>query len=158
MTCDMADVLIAAVASGDHPLGGELEAHLSGCERCRRALALARQVEAVLRAERQPAIRPELVAMIGVRIHREGWRIEQMFDLAFNLIVSLAIIGVVAVVYVVVAAGVGGFGADTLAEIAGSMALVAQRARPLVAVYAVAAGLLAMTVGVWWWAEHGFEL
>jgi hypothetical protein len=158
MTCEVADELIEAVASGEHPLDGELAAHVSGCERCRRALALARQVEAVLRAERQPAVRPELLASIRVRIHRERWRVEEAFDLAFNVVVSLAIVGVLAAVYVVVAAGVGGLGANTLADIAGAMAVVAERARPVVPVYALATGLLAMTVGVWWWAEHGFDV
>ena len=158
MTCDIADVLIEAVVAGELPRDGEFEAHLSGCPRCRRALALAHQVDAMLRAETQPALRPELVETIRARIRREYWRVEQAFDLAFNVVVSLAIVGVVAAVYVVAAAGVGGLGANTLAQVAGAMALVAERARPLVPVYSVAAGLLAMTVGVWWWAEHGFEL
>jgi anti-sigma factor RsiW len=158
MTCDVANVPIEAVAAGEQPLGGELEVHLSGCERCRRALALARQVEAAFRAEPAPAVRPELLAAILARIRREHWRMEQAFDLAFNLVVSLAVAGAIAVVYVLVAAGVGGLGADTLAGIATAMAVVVERARPLVAVYGVATGLLVMTLGVWWWAEHGFEL
>jgi len=158
MTCDIADTLIEAVAAGDLALEGELEAHLSGCERCRRALAVARRVDAVLRAERQPSVRPDLVATIRTRIQREHWRLEQAFDLAFNVAVSLAVVGVLAAVYVVVAAGVGGLGVNTLSEIAGAIALVAERVRPLVSIYALAVGLLAMTAGVWWWAEHGFDV
>jgi predicted anti-sigma-YlaC factor YlaD len=158
MTCDIADVLIEAVAAGEHPLGGELGAHLSACERCRRALALAREVEAMFRAERQPAVRPELFEAIRTRLHRERWRVEESFDLAFNVVVSLAVVGILAGAYVVVAAAVGGLGAGTLSDVASGMALVAERARPFMSVYAMAVALLAMSAGVWWWAEHGFDV
>jgi predicted anti-sigma-YlaC factor YlaD len=151
MTCDDADVLIEAVVAGE-PISGELEAHLQSCARCRRALAVARQIEAVLAAQSAPAVRPELLAGALARIRRERWRAEQAFDLAFNVVVSLAVICVLGAIGVILADF--GFGA----HIGDAIALVVERARPAAPTYGLATGLLAMMLGVWWWAERGFEL
>jgi predicted anti-sigma-YlaC factor YlaD len=151
MTCDDADVLIEAVVAGE-PIESELEAHLQGCARCRRALAVARQIEAVLAAQSAPAVRPELLAGALTRIRRERWRAEQAFDLAFNGVVSLAVVCVLGAIGVILADF--GFGA----HIGDAMALVVERARPAAPIYGLATGLLAMMLGVWWWAERGFEL
>jgi predicted anti-sigma-YlaC factor YlaD len=152
MTCDVADVLIEAVVAGERPLEGELEAHVRGCARCRRALAVAREMDAVLSAQSEPTVRPELLTAALTRIRRERWRIEQSFDLAFNVVVFLTIVCVLGALGVLVSAV--GFGAG----LGGAIALVLERARPVLPIYGLATGLLAMTLGVWWWAERGFEL
>jgi predicted anti-sigma-YlaC factor YlaD len=151
MTCDDADELLEAAVAGE-PIQSELEAHLQGCARCRRALAIARQIEAVLAAQSAPAVRPELLAGALTRIRRERWRAEQAFDLAFNVVVSLAVVCVLGAIGVALADF--GFGA----HIGEAMALVVDRARPALPAYGLATGLLATMLGVWWWAERGFEL
>jgi len=47
-----------------------------------------------------------------------------------------------------------GFGA----HIGEAVALVVDRARPALPAYGLATGLLAMMLGVWWWAERGLEI
>jgi hypothetical protein len=97
-------------------------------------------------------VRPELLAAALTGIRRERWRAEQSFDLAFNVVVSLA---------VVCALGVVGLMLPDLglrAYIVEAMALLVDRARPALPVYGLATGLVAVTLGVWWWAERGFEV
>jgi predicted anti-sigma-YlaC factor YlaD len=151
MTCDDADVLIEAVVAGE-PIQSELETHLQGCARCRRSLVVARQIEAVLAAQSAPAVRPEVLTGALTRIRRERWRAEQSFDLAFNVVVSLAAVCVLGAVGVMLADF--GFGA----HIGEAVALVVDRARPALPAYGLATGLLAMMLGVWWWAERGLEI
>ena len=113
---------------------------------------VARQIEAVLAAQSAPAVRPEVLAGALTRIRRERWRAEQSFDLAFNVVVSLAAVCVLGAVGVTLADF--GFGA----HVGEAMALIVDRARPALPAYGLATGLLAMMLGVWWWAERGLEL
>jgi len=97
-------------------------------------------------------VRPEVLTGALTRIRRERWRAEQSFDLAFNVVVSLAAVCVLGAVGVMLADF--GFGA----HIGEAVALVVDRARPALPAYGLATGLLAMMLGVWWWAERGLEI
>jgi anti-sigma factor RsiW len=159
MTCR--DVLdrIEAIAAGEEPAPSEMRAHLEGCLRCAAALATARRIEEALATRPAPAAPPRFTASVAARIRDERWRSEQHVDRLFNIVLMMGVLAIAA----------GAFALLNLhaaaAAFTASVALLNQivaglliRAVPSLSTYVIAAGFLATTLLVWWWAERKLSL
>lgn len=154
MQCDALDGLLEAVAVGELEPDAAAAAHLAGCGVCQRRLALARAIDATLAARPVPEPSPDFTSGVLARIRRDRWRAEQAIDIGFNVAVAaglLLIIGGVA--GLAWAGGLIAMGRD-LATLGGAAATaLAARLAPEMPVVTLAAALLTMTLGLWWWAE-----
>jgi hypothetical protein len=158
MTCDAVDELIEPLAAGDLAMTGEIAAHLDGCVRCRRALAVATTIERTLAAQPAPAVPDAFVPAVMARVRVERWRSEQHLDLIFNALVGLAVLvatgGLVAVMSV---SGLSAVSEDLVRFFLRGAVEVTRSAMPRAGMYVAATVLAVSTLALWWWAEHGFE-
>ena len=104
VSCTELDALIEPIAAGEIEPDAGVRAHLATCLACSRALALARQVDAVLAAQPPPDPSPAFTPTLMARLRRERWRSEQYLDLAFNVAVALAIVAGVGGLWLVLSA------------------------------------------------------
>ena len=154
MNCDELDLLIEAIADGTIDPSPEQRAHLAACDRCAARLEQARAIEQLLAirdvATPSPAFTQQVMAQIG----REQWQTERVIDLGFNLAMAAG-------VFVILAGGVGlawslGLLSITIDIDAIVQALGAEftgRVLSEVQTVAMAAALLTLALGLWWWAE-----
>jgi anti-sigma factor RsiW len=158
MTCEAFDDLIEPLAAGDLGDTAESRAHLASCARCREAYALAVSIDRLLAAQSAPATSDAFVPAVLARARRERWRSEQQLDLAFNVVIALAVIVGFGGLYALLAVtGLAAVSADLVRLFLGGLRDVTVRAVPDLRPYVLAMAMLAMGLAVWWWAEHGFE-
>lgn len=153
MKCHHVDRLIEDLAAGDAPPDA-MRAHLAECARCAAALANARLVERAL-GDLPPSLPPpEFAQSVMARIRRERWRSEQVLDWAFNTAVATGI--------VLIAIGLGGLAwATGMISLGGDMMTALSQVSPVLLRQAaeqsqtivLAALLLSVTLGLWWWVE-----
>jgi anti-sigma factor RsiW len=159
MTCADLDDLIEPLAAGEIARTGEVAAHLESCARCRQALALAVDMDRVLRAQRAPAVAAAFVTTVVARARRERWRAEQMLDMAFNAAVALAVITGVGGLYALLAVtGMASVTADLVRLFVDAAGQVALRAAPQAWIYALTTAALVAGLAAWWWADRGLEM
>lgn len=154
MDCEHLEPLIEAIADGTLEPGAAERAHLEGCERCRAALACARQIEGLLMSREAPVPAPNFTLRVMALIESERWRTERIVDLGFNLAMAAGVLTILA-------------GAAGLAWSLGFLAITVDVAALLDAVQGDLGGrvasqiqtvgwaaiLLTMTLVLWWWAE-----
>jgi len=155
MTCAEARELVEAVAEGDAAPAGFSE-HVAGCPACAAALAVAVRIERALAASPAPAPPAKFSQAVRVRIRNERWRAEERVDRAFNVAIG---VGVVFVVGAVVALSNLGSLAQMFLVAADAIGEAARQPSPLPSsppslVVGLAAGVLAILAGVWWWADR----
>jgi len=158
MTCDAFDDLIEPLAAGEIAITEEIQVHLDGCARCRGALATATAIERTLAAQPVPAVSDAFVPAVMARVRVERWRSEQHLDLVFNALVGLAVLlatgGLVAVMSV---SGLSAVSADLVRFFLRGAVEMTRYAMPHAGMYVAATVLAVSTLGLWWWAEQGFE-
>ena len=154
MDCHDLDALIEPIADGSHTPDAAEAAHLASCAWCQAQLEQARAIEQAL-ATRAVATPPDwFTTAVMTRVGQDRWKTERAIDLGFNLAIAAGVL-------LILAGGAGlawSFGfltitvdVDALWQALGSE--VAGRFLSQVQTVAMAAVLLTMALGLWWWAE-----
>lgn len=150
---DFADRVDRLVADGLAP-GAADAAHLESCAECRGLLRRAQSLDAALLARPLPEPPPAFTTQVMAAVRRERWRAEQFLDFGFNLAVATGLLLVAAgILGLAWRAGLIAIGGDLATLVSAGMAIVAERAAVHAPNVGVAALLLTMALGVWWWAE-----
>jgi anti-sigma factor RsiW len=155
MFCDEVLELIEPIAAGEVTPEGRVAAHLATCPGCAAALEDARRVERVLRAQPAPRAPAQFTTRVLSRVRRERWRSEQAVDFGFNVTIAIVAVGILAAAAVALhLAGMDAALGDAMNLVGSGAAALARRVAPSVPLYAGAAALLVMALGIWWWAER----
>jgi hypothetical protein len=156
MTCAEVQELVEAVAAGDAAADAAFREHVETCVACAAALASARAIEGALAARAAIAAPPGFEAAVAARIRHEHWRAEEQVDRAFNLVVAVGVVAIVAGALALF--NVAGVTA-AISAAAGSLAAAASppvsstdQSPPLWA-YLLGCALLGTSLLVWRWAE-----
>ncbi len=156
MDCHHLDSLLEALADGSAATGADAQAHLDACPACAAQLAGARAIEGALRAREAPAMPAGFTAAVLMRVRRERWKVEQAFDIGFNLTLAAGLLSVLVggigpawnAGFLAIDVDLGGLAATAATS---WISRVAAEARTV----AMAAVLLTVALGAWWWAESG---
>lgn len=157
MTCRDLEPLIEAIADGSLGLGAGPAAHLAECAVCAERLERARAIESMLALRETPAPSPSFTAAVMARVGEERWKTERVVDLGFNLAIAAGVL-------VIMVGGAGlawslGLLTITIDVDAVWRALddsdVTGRFLSQVQTFVMAAVILTMALGLWWWAEAG---
>jgi hypothetical protein len=155
MFCDEALDSVEAVAAGDVTPDGRLADHYATCPNCASALDSARTLERLLQHRPAPAPPPQFTAKAMARVRRARWRSDQFLDAGFNVAIVGVVLAVIAGIWMVLdRSGLAAVSRDAVDLLSTGLVAFAQRAVPAAPVYLAAAGLLAMALGIWWWAER----
>jgi predicted anti-sigma-YlaC factor YlaD len=153
MSCHEVNGFLEAVAVGE-PVPDDVRAHVDDCPSCRARLRLAERIERTLAS--RPVLSPSasFTTALVARVRRERWRAEQMLDWGFNIFVAVGVgLIVTGVAGLVWASGLVAVSPDAFRVISAAtdtaLAGVASQART----FTLAALLLTLTLGVWWWIE-----
>jgi hypothetical protein len=159
MTCaELAD-LIDPIAAGDVTADAAVSAHLATCASCARALDEARRLDTLLRARLVPSAPSQFTQRVVNRIHRATWRREQIVDGIFNIaMVAAALLVAVGLWIALRRTGLSILTADAMNIFNAGMLTTAQKVAPSLPLYAGATGLIAIALGVWWWASDSTAL
>lgn len=159
MICaDVAD-LIDLIAAGELQPDATVSAHLSSCASCARSLDAARRLETLLRARPVPSAPTQFTMRVVNRLHRVSWRREQIVDGIFNIAMVAAALIVAAGLWIALRRmGLSVPTADAMNVFNAGMLTAAQKVAPSLPLYAFATGLIAIALGVWWWASDSAAL
>ncbi len=153
MECRDVQALIESIAAGEATPDPEVEAHLRACGRCASSLALASQIDRLL--EDVPVAPPSFVPAVMRRVRNERWRAERYLDIGFNLVVGTSLAIVAAGIWLLLhLTGLEAVASNTAELMAAASADVLRRITPALPLYGMAASVLAMAIGVWWWVER----
>ena len=154
MSCHDANAFLEAVAVGES-VPDAVRVHVDVCPHCAARLRLAERIERAL-ATRSVATPPAtFTTAVVARVRRQRWRAEQMLDWGFNIFVTIGVaLMVMGVAGLVWASGLVVVSRDVFAVLntvtETALTGVASQARTFV----MAALLLTLTLGVWWWVEE----
>ena len=157
MTCHELEPLIEAIADGSHEPGAQEAAHLASCDVCAARLARARSIESLLSMRDTPSPSATFTATVMARVGEERWKTERFVDLGFNLAIAAGVL-------VILVGGAGlawslGLLTITIDLDTALRALdnndVTGRFLSQVQTFVIAAVVLTMALGLWWWAEAG---
>ena len=155
IACADANTFIEDLAAGD-PVPDPIAAHVQTCPQCAARLRLAHQIEHTLAARPVEIPPPAFTNAVVSRVRHESWRSEQLLDLGFNVFVvagvGLIVAGIAGLVW---ASGLVVFSREVFdvldAASRSTVATMSGQART----FMVAALLLTLALGVWWWVEQG---
>lgn len=155
MFCDESLEAIEPIAAGDRKPDARIAAHLASCAACRATLDRARQIEGMLAARAVPEPPSQFTSRTLARIRRDRWRRDQFLDVGFNIAVASLLLAAIGSVWLVMnRSGIVTVSNDAVALIETFIVAIVGRVAPQLPLYAGATALLALTVGVWWWAER----
>lgn len=150
---DFADRVDRIVADGVS-LDAAAAAHLESCAECRGLLRRARALDAALLARTVPEPPATFTTQALSAVRRERWRAEQFLDLGFNVAVATGLLLIVAgVLGIAWRTGLIVIGGDLATLVSAGLSLAVERATLHAPNVGIAALLLTMALGVWWWAE-----
>lgn len=154
MGCDDIEPRIEGFADGTSELDAGARAHVQSCARCAAALAHARAIHELLVSREAPVPSASFTTGVMARVGRDRWQVERVIDLGFNLALAAGVMFIL----------VGGAGlawslgfltisidVDALLQAAGTE--LTGRVVSQVQTVGMAAALLTMALGLWWWAE-----
>jgi anti-sigma factor RsiW len=134
----------------------EVTAHLAACSRCATELTVARRIERLLATSPAAEAPASFVPSVLRRVRRERWRAEQYLDLGFNLVIAVCLALVAGGVWLLLhLTGLAAVTEGTAELLASASRDLIRGVEPMLPIYTAAAGLVAMAIGVWWWAERG---
>ena len=155
MACEEFEPLIEAIADGTMELSPDQRAHLASCHRCTARLEQARAIEQLLTVRDVATPSAAFTQQVMAQVGREKWQTERAIDLGFNLAMAAGVFAILAGA-VGAAWSLGLFSitidVDAIAQILGATD-VSGRILSQVQTIAMAALLLTMALGLWWWAE-----
>jgi anti-sigma factor RsiW len=159
MTCDELDDLIEPLAAGELDVTAAMEAHLSTCEGCRTAYALAVSIERTLVSQPAPKVPDAFLMSVMSGVRRYRWRSERYLDFAFNLLIGLTVIVVAGGLFALLTvSGLAAVSADMVRVFLGGSSELTARAMPNAGLFTATLLVVVGGMGLWWWAEQGFEL
>jgi len=154
MRCDDVADAIELMAAGELTPDAAVSAHLTTCGSCARSLETARRMESLLRARPAPAAPAQFTSRLMSRIRRASWRREQIVDWIFNAaMIAAALLVGVGLWTALRHTGLSVVSREAMGIFSSGMIAAAQRVTPSLPLYAGATGLLAVALGVWWWAS-----
>lgn len=153
--CDELEPLIEAIADNSVELSAAHQAHLASCAVCAARLERARGIEQLLSLRDVAVPSPTFTQHVLAQVGRERWQTERVIDLGFNLAMAAGVF--------VILAGAAGVAwslglltitidIDAMTEMLRASD-VSGRFLNQVQTIVVAAILLTMALGLWWWAE-----
>ena len=152
--CDELDLRADAMADGTLELSADERAHAAACTACAASLEHARALHAALSMRDQPAPPASFTSGVMARVRRERWRAEQAVDIGFNLAIAAGLLFILAgAIGLAWSAGLLTINMDWRSLVAAAMTQWPDRLLPQMQTVVMAALLLSMTLGVWWWAE-----
>jgi anti-sigma factor RsiW len=159
VTCDDFEPWIEAIADGSHKPGADVVAHLAACAGCAGRLEQARAIEGLLALRESPSPPSSFTASVMARVGEERWKTERAVDIGFNLAIAA---GVAVILFGAVGLAWSlGFLTVTIDIDAVWRALdstnVTGRVLSQVQTFVMAAVILTMALGLWWWAENGTD-
>jgi anti-sigma factor RsiW len=154
MRCEDIEPIVEALADGGIGADAARDAHIASCPLCSARLANAQAIHALL-VSREAAQPPAgFTAAVMARVVREGWQTERAIDIGFNLAIAAGVL-----ILISGAAGLAwtsGLLTITL-DLPEILSLVSQpltnRIVSNLQTMVMAAALLTMALGLWWWAE-----
>lgn len=154
IACPDADPYVEAAAIGE-TLPDEVRAHVETCALCAARLRLAARIDQILATRPVQAPPAAFAATVLGVVRQQRWRTEQMIDWSFNAVLGAGLVFIVAGLgSLMYASGLVAVGREVFAafDAAGAATLdsLAGHART----FLMAAALLTLTLGVWWWAEQ----
>ena len=159
MFCDEALDAIEPIAAGELTPDGRIAAHLASCPNCAAALEDARRLERMLRSRPVPRTPAQFTSETLAIVRKQRWRSEQVLDAGFNVVLVVVALAIVGGVWMVLSqTGLAAVSNDAVDLFGTGFATVARRVAPSVPLYAGATALLAMALGIWWWAERDASL
>jgi anti-sigma factor RsiW len=159
MTCAEIADLIDPIAAGELAADAAVSAHLSTCGSCAASLDAARRLETLLRARPVPSAPPQFTSRAVNRIRRASWRREQIVDGIFNMAMVAAALLVATGLWIALRrTGLSTLTADAMNVFNAGMLTTAQKVAPSLPLYAGATGLIAIALGLWWWASDSAAL
>jgi len=154
MRCEDIDPLVEELADGSPAADAERDAHIASCALCSARLANAQAIHAMLAAREAALPSPGFTAAVMARVARERWQAERAIDIGFNLAVAagvlLLISGAAGLAW---AAGLFTITVDVRAVLAAITTPMANRVVSQLQTVMMAAAILTMALGLWWWAE-----
>jgi len=155
MFCDEVLEIVEAIAAADVTPEGRIAEHLASCADCAAALDSARRVERMLRERPVPAAPAQFTARTLGRVRRARWRSEQFLDAGFNAAIGLILVGVVGAIWLLAhRSGLASVSSDAVVLLSSGLTAFVGRVGPSLPLYLGATALVAMALGVWWWAER----
>lgn len=159
MRCEDLDPVIEGVADDTLDPGVDVRAHLTSCSLCKRRLQAARAIHELLSTREAPVPPPGFTARVIARVQRQRWQAERAIDIGFNVAVAAGIL-------LILGGGLGlawsmGFlslDVDLGVLLEAGAAEWTGRLEPQIQTIAMAAVLLTMALGLWWWAETDLSL
>jgi len=159
MTCERAAEWVEAIAEGDADIPPDAAAHMAACASCAQSLREAQRLDGLLRARPAPAAPAQFTSRVMSHIRRTSWRREQVVDAIFNAAMIAAALLVAAGLWIAFGRmGVPVSSRDALDLFSAGLLTAAQKVAPSLPVYAGATGLIAVALGVWWWASDSAAL
>jgi anti-sigma factor RsiW len=155
MFCDEALDAIEPIAAGELTPDGRIADHLATCPNCAAALDSARQLERLLQARPVPPAPAQFPSRTMAMLRRQRWRSEQYVDVGFNVALgALGLALIIGIAFFVNRAGLISVGSGPGTLLGGAFTAIASRVAPSLPLYLGATALLAMALGIWWWAER----
>jgi anti-sigma factor RsiW len=157
VTCHDLEPVIEAIADGSHQPDAEEAAHLAACPACAARLEHARAIESLLALRDTPSPSASFTAAVMTRVGEERWQTERFVDLGFNLAIAAGVL-------VILVGGAGLAWSLGLLTITIDLDAVLRaldtndatgRFLSQVQTFVIAAVVLTMALGLWWWAEAG---
>ena len=159
MTCERAAEWIDAIAEGETNVPADIASHVALCASCTAALREARALDGLLRSRPAPAAPAQFTSRVMSHIRRTSWRREQIVDAVFNAAMIAAALVVAAGLWIALSrSGVSLDSRDVRQLFSAGMLTAAQKVAPSLPVYAGATGLIAVALGLWWWASDSAAL
>jgi len=158
MGCDDVEPIVEAAAASE-ALSAEALRHLDECARCQQKLANARIIDAALR-DMTPVVPPAaFTTTVMARVRRERWRTEQLVDWGFNIAVAIGVLLIASGVFGLAwASGLIVIGGDMVTLVSAASNAAAERLAREAKTLVLAAALLTMTLGLWWWVESDVSI
>lgn len=154
MRCEDIDPIVEELADGSLGADADRDAHLASCAVCSARLANAQAIHALLVSREAPQPSAGFTAAVMARVIKERWQAERAIDIGFNLAMAAGVLiltsGAAGLAW---ASGLFTISVDVQAILATVTTPMANRVVSQLQTLMMAAAMLTMALGLWWWAE-----
>jgi hypothetical protein len=154
MRCEDIDLFVEELAEGGLGSDAGRDGHIASCAVCSARLANARAIHALLAAREAAQPSSGFTSAVMARVVRERWQVERAIDIGFNLAIAAGVLflltGAAGLAW---AAGLFTITIDLPAVLTTITTPMANRVVSQLQTVVMAAAILTMALGLWWWAE-----